>query len=85
MEKIEKAKAVKRLNACAANDALYPKGGFGGMYETAWGPIGVDACVATCLPNSLNTNALAEVEDRREGRETEFRHTNGLIFPKKKG
>lgn len=83
MDKINKAKAVKKMNACGGNDALYPKGGFGGMYEPAWHPIGLDACIATSLPNSLNTNALAELEDRREGRETEFRHTQGLIFPEK--
>jgi uncharacterized protein (DUF362 family) len=84
MEKINKAKAVKKLNACGGNDALYPQGGFGGMYEPAWHPIGMDFCTASGLPDGLNTNTLAELEDRREGRETEFRHTKGLIFPEKK-
>jgi uncharacterized protein (DUF362 family) len=84
MEKINKAKAVKKLNACGGNDALYPIGGFGGMYEPAWAPIGPDFCAVTGLPGSMNTNVLAEVEDRREGRETEFRHTEGLAFPHKK-
>lgn len=84
MDKIKKAKAVKRLNACAGNDAMYPKGGFGGIYEPAWAPLGLDLCASTGLPGTMSTNVVAEVADRREGRETEFRHTEGLEFPTKK-
>ena len=73
MDKITKGKSVRKLSACGGNDAIYPKGGYGGVYETPWAPIGLDSCTATALPNSVNTNALSELEDRREGRETEFR------------
>lgn len=83
MDKIKKAKTIKRLNACGGQDAMHAKGGFGGIYEPRWAPIGFDMITSNALPISARTSAIARFEDRREGRETEFRHKEGLEWPKK--
>ena len=62
---------------------MHAKGGFGGIYEPRWAPIGFDMITSNALPISARTSAIARFEDRREGRETEFRHKEGLEWPKK--